>query len=400
MAKIGYKVLDSDLHVLEPADLYLRYMDPKWGNLIPRGSRREAIQSVQFLTADGKAVRASPTLEEAYRGASWEAVRHVDFREAPRFQVGIERDFDPWSQLRAMDIEGIDVAVLFRTIALHTDDSQAPEYATAICRAWNDWITDFCREDPARMKAAGLVTLHDAELAVGEIRRVVTDLGHVAVCMTPEPILGRQLPDRYFDPIWAEAERLGVPVCFHPTFFPNQEHWSNRFERLPGCAWLVETFDQPMEDMLAVIYFTAGGILERFPNLKVAFLEGNCSWLSWILYRLDERYDFYRDLDGVAQLSMKPSDYFLRQCFISVDVDEYVVADYIKRLGDDTLVFSTDYPHADCKFPNATSMLLSMKGLSETSKRKILWDNCARLYNLEDCLLPGNAVDVAGFPPA
>ena len=71
------------------------------------------------------------------------------------------------------------------------------------------------------------------------------------------------------------------------------------------------------------------------------------------------------------------------QCFISVDVDEYLVADFIKRLGDDTLVFSTDYPHADSKFPHATSMLLSMEGVSEDSKCKILWDNCARLYNLD-----------------
>ena len=384
MVKNGFKVLDSDLHVLEPHDLYLKYMDPEWRDRIPRGKTREGIQSIQFLTADGKAVRASPMLGENYSGPTWEVIRGVDLREARRFQVGIERDFDPVSQVAAMDLEGIDLAVMFRTIALHTDDSQEPEYAMAICRAWNDWVSDFCTQDPVRMKAAGLVTLHDAELAVREIRRVVTELGHVAVCLTPEPILGRQLPEAYFDPVWSEAERLGVPVCFHPTFYPNQEHWSNRFAGLPGCSWLVETFDQPIEEMLAVVYFTAAGILERFPNLKVAFLEGNCSWLPWLLYRLDERYEHFGGLPGVVQLSMKPSEYFLRQCFISVDVDEYLVTDFINRLGDDNLVFSTDYPHADSEFPNATSMLLSMDGVSEISKRKILWDNCARLYNLGD----------------
>ena len=296
--------------------------------------------------------------------------------------MGIERDFDPVSQLRAMDMEGIDVAMLFRTLPLYTDDAHEPEYAMDLCRAWNDWITDFCKQDSNRMKGAGLVPLHDAELAVAEISRTVTELGHVGVCVTPEPVIGRQLPEPYFDPVWAEAERLGVPICFHPSFSPNQVYWSNRFADISGLKWLVETFDQPMENLLAVVYMTAGGILERFPNLKVAFLEGNCSWLPWLLYRLDERYELYQGLDGVISLSMKPSEYFSRQCFISVDVDEYLVTDVIKRYGDDNLVFTTDYPHPDCRFPEATNMFLSMDGVSDESKRKILWDNCARLYDL------------------
>ena len=383
MPRNGLKVLDSDLHVMEPHDLYIKYMDPIWGDRIPRAEPRQGLRICKYFTADGKPVRTSPNLEETYKGNTWTSASGITDRESGRFQVGIDRDFDPVSQLAAMDMEGIDQAVLFRTVPLHTDDSQEPEYAMAICKAWNDWITDFCQEDPSRMKAAGLVTLHDAELAEEEIRRVVTELGHVGVCMTPEPIVGRQLPDRYFDPVWAEAERLGVPVCFHPSFFPNQQHWSSRFAVLPDCTWLVSAFDQPMENLLAVVYFTAGGILERFPNLRVVFLEGNCSWLPWLLYRLDERAEYAGGMEGVTQLSMRPSDYFFRQCFISADVDEYLVTDYINRLGDDTLVFSTDYPHPDSKFPEATDTFLSMEGLSESSKRKILWDNCARLYNLE-----------------
>ncbi|MFQ5933189.1 MAG: amidohydrolase family protein [Dehalococcoidia bacterium] len=372
MAKKGFKVLDSDLHVMEPGDLYTTYMDPKWGDRIPRTKEGANSFFAFYTTADGKTVRRTQTTDFPPLGD----------REAPRFKVGLDRDFDPVSQLKAMDMEGIDVAVLFRTLPLYTDDAHEPEYAMDLCKAWNDWITDFCNEDSTRMKGAGLISLHDAGLAVNETRRIVTELGHVGVCLTPEPALGRQLPEHYFDPVWAEAQDLNVPICFHPSFSPNQVHWSNRFAGLSGLTWLVETFDQPMEDILAVVYMTAGGIMERFPNLKVAFLEGNCSWLPWLLYRLDERYELYEGLDGVIELSLKPSEYFFRQGFISVDVDEYLVADFIARYGDDHLVFTTDYPHADCKFPNATSMFLSMEGVSQESKRKILWDNCARLYNL------------------
>lgn len=84
-------------------------------------------------------------------------------------------------------------------------------------------------------------------------------------------------------------------------------------------------------------------------------------------------------------LERRPSDYFLRQCFISVDVDEDLVGDVVRRIGDDTIVFSTDYPHHDCEFPNATKLLmasLAKAGVGEAATRKILWANAGRLYNL------------------
>jgi predicted TIM-barrel fold metal-dependent hydrolase len=82
-------------------------------------------------------------------------------------------------------------------------------------------------------------------------------------------------------------------------------------------------------------------------------------------------------------LSRKPSDYFLEQCFISVDPDEYLVTDVIKRIGENNLVVSTDYPHIDAHFPHAIDEFLEIDGLTEDNRRKILWDNCARLYNLD-----------------
>jgi predicted TIM-barrel fold metal-dependent hydrolase len=125
----------------------------------------------------------------------------------------------------------------------------------------------------------------------------------------------------------------------------------------------------------------AGGVLEKFPRLRVAFLEGNCAWLPWLLYRLDERAKLHGPLADVP-LSRKPSAYFLNQCFISLDPDEVLVADVIKRLGDDNLLISTDYPHIDAHFPHALDEFFEIPDLSSASRKKILWDNCARLYNV------------------
>jgi uncharacterized protein len=124
--------------------------------------------------------------------------------------------------------------------------------------------------------------------------------------------------------------------------------------------------------------FLGGGILERHPKLKVAFLEANCSWLPWLLWRLDEGYEREGDI-FMPELTMAPSEYFKRQCFISIEPDEAPARHTIEELGCDHLVFSTDYPHGDSKYPHAVESFLKLS-LSDDDKRKILWDNCARFY--------------------
>jgi predicted TIM-barrel fold metal-dependent hydrolase len=119
------------------------------------------------------------------------------------------------------------------------------------------------------------------------------------------------------------------------------------------------------------------GVLERHPAMRMAFLEANCSWLPWLLYRLDDQQKKYTD----SPLSLAPSEYFKRQCFISMEVDENLASGVIEYMGDDHLVLSTDYPHPDSAFPRAIEEFFEQDMLDDT-RRKILWDNCARLYNL------------------
>jgi predicted TIM-barrel fold metal-dependent hydrolase len=140
--------------------------------------------------------------------------------------------------------------------------------------------------------------------------------------------------------------------------------------------------------MSAMAAVTAGGVLERFPNLRVAFLEGNCGWLPWWLHRLDDQWQKYGGGEQV-RLSALPSEYFRRQCFIGTDVDEELLRVVIDEIGDDNIVVSTDYPHADGAFPHAIETFLALDGVTAASKRKILWDNCRRLYQLDVQAAPG-----------
>jgi predicted TIM-barrel fold metal-dependent hydrolase len=169
-----------------------------------------------------------------------------------------------------------------------------------------------------------------------------------------------------------------VPISFHGG---GQTYLRPDFSlEILDKLMMWHTFNQPLGIMTTVVSLTAGGVLERFPKLRVALLEGNCSWAPWLMHRLDEHYEWVGHYEA-PELRKKPSEYFLSNCYLSVEADESTVTQYVDWFGDDNLVFSTDYPHADSKFPKATREFLELP-LSEGTKRKILWDNWCRLYNV------------------
>ena len=126
--------------------------------------------------------------------------------------------------------------------------------------------------------------------------------------------------------------------------------------------------------------FVGGGILEKHPSLRVAFLEANCSWLPWLLWRLDDGHE--REVDVyMPELTLKPSELFKRQCWVSIEPDEGPAKYTIDWIGSNQIVFSTDYPHGDSRYPESVAAFLEM-GIPDEDKRKILWDNCARFYKV------------------
>jgi predicted TIM-barrel fold metal-dependent hydrolase len=261
-------------------------------------------------------------------------------------------------------------------------DDLDPQVAAALARAHNNWTRDYCAFDPARLRFAAQLPFHDAKLAAQEARRAVRELGAVAVIGNPNPINGRHIHDPEFEILWDTVEELGVPVGFHPTGQSSlRDDIARRVLDHPNGRLLGSAARNPVELMLAFGSLAAGGVLERHPRLRCAFLEGTCGWLPWWLWRLDEAWEKFGPGSEV-QIGQKPSEYFHRQCFVATDADELVLRQVIETLGDDAIVVSTDYPHSDGLFPDAIEAFVGLPGVSEASKRKILWDNCARLYAL------------------
>jgi uncharacterized protein len=224
--------------------------------------------------------------------------------------------------------------------------------------------------------------MHDVATAAEEARRCVKELGAVAVIGTPNPVHGQHLHDEACEPLWRELEALDVPIGFHPT--GNSSLKDDMGQRYVGHANffpIAHAIRNPVELMGAIASMTTGGVLERHPKLRCAFLEGTAGWLDWWLWRLDDHWEKYGP-GCEYQLTMPPSEYFKRQCYIALDVDEEPAVDVVNKMGAEYFVVSSDYPHSDGAFPEAIGQFLGL-ALTDEQRRKILWDNCARLYRIE-----------------
>ncbi len=386
MAKNGFQIIDSDLHVMEPPDIWERYLDPRFLHRVPRREAFHKGGGDWFL--DDKVFppySATDTYKGRYTGLQEKQL------QIPAHVEAASRGFDAPSTLNAMDIEGVDVAVLYRTragmLAIGVD-GLGPEFGFALARAYNNWLADYCKTDPSRLKGVACIPLCDIEMAVEETRRAINELGFAGITVHPEPVDGRVPYDREVDPLWAEVERLGSSIGFHGTSLaPSREDVTHKYFNHPAGGTFTHAFSFPTQLMASMGGMILSGVLERFPRLRVAFLEGNCGWVPWWLYRMDDQWKKYGAYDEGEILSMKPSDYFVRSCWISMDPDEEVAKDLIQRVGADNIILSTDYPHPDSAFPHAIDEFLELD-LTDEARRKILWDNCARFYGIES--LPGS----------
>jgi predicted TIM-barrel fold metal-dependent hydrolase len=377
-------VADSDLHVMEPPDLWQRYIDPAFRHAAPVGlcemrrDMRVRVKSRVVLRTG--AVR--PQRAAAAGGTGWRSEHDSVYAAAEA------RGWDAASQVAAMDQEGLDLAVLFPSrglfvlgldsCAMMGTDGLEPDFAAAIARAYNDWLRDFCAFAPERMLGAAMVAPHDVAAAAAEARRAVLELGMKAVFLAPGCIDRRPWHDPHYDPLWREIERLDVPLAFHGggQTYLRPDFSLEIFDRL--MMW--HTFSQPLGIMTAAVSLCAGGVLERFPALRVALLEGNCAWAPWLFHRLDEHYEWVGSFEA-RDLTMKPSEYFRRNCYLSVEADEEPARQYVEWFGDANLVFSTDYPHGDSKFPHAVEAFAKLP-LPEDSLRRIIGENWSRLYKV------------------
>jgi uncharacterized protein len=297
----------------------------------------------------------------------------IDASTNPRCAAGAA-DLDV--RLADMDAEGIDVQVLYGGLVLGASGYDDPGLALDVCRAYDDWLlTKVCGHSPTRLKGVAAVPIQDVGRAIGEAERAA---GLGAVAVTIPPVVGSaNLDDASLQPFFEACASLGLAVAVHSA--PGMNLPLPGAERFDNYA-MVHALSFPVDQMVALTALTLGGVLDRFPTLRVAFLESGVGWVPYFVHRLHEHHEKLPHLlgDGVSD----PRAIVERgQCWFSFEAEEPLLAEYVAHLGDASLVYASDYPHWDSDFPGTVDEVRA-SGLPDDTLDKILGTNAQQLYNL------------------
>ena len=350
-----YNTIDADGHVQEPGDAVAEFLPAEMKPFAPRYLLDDQGRPRQSIGGELMAYIPTPT-------EGWGTP---------------DGGHDPKRRLTDMDQQGVEQSVLFPTLGLALAGLENTEIQIALCRAYNDWLAEFCSTDRKRLIGVCVVPQNDLTGCLAETQRTVENHGYRAVMMRPNPIQGRGLHDHYWEPLWNLLERLDVPLAIHEGTTSNVPQ--SGLDRFDNFA-IRHVCSHPHEQQIACVGLIMGGVLERHPKLRVIFLESGCGWMPHWLERMDEHSESWGH--ATQTLPIEPSAYFHRQCFISCDPAEKGIPAFVSQLGDDELVFASDYPHPDALADNIVGAIADRVALSDETKRKILETNARRCFGL------------------
>jgi predicted TIM-barrel fold metal-dependent hydrolase len=372
-------VIDSDGHVLEPADLWTgEYMDPDARGRAPAVS----VEDGRLYFADGRPYAYPRSYVDAVT-LGWQRGPGV----AARYGDGRTGAWDPAGRIADLDLDGIDAAVVYPTMALASAYTDEPALAAAMARAYNRWLADWCSAYPERLFGAAMLPFQSVGLAVEELRYARETLALPASVIRPHRYQGRTIHSPEWDPLWAAAEDLDCPMALHGgSSWPEPQAGEDHFagdERL-AAHQAVHVVIHPFEQQLACVGLIQTRVFDRFPRLRVAFLESGGGWIVPLLDRLERHVDQlggHRSSNDRTRL--RPTEYFQRNCWISFEPVERSLGVLADFLGPSKILWGTDYPHSDGFFPGAPEMLRDqLAECSEATKRAVLGGGARAFYGL------------------
>jgi predicted TIM-barrel fold metal-dependent hydrolase len=285
-------------------------------------------------------------------------------------KLGLRVDDVP-TRLRDMDKERIDMSVLFPTGGFGVTQLPEKDYAAAFCRGYNDWVASMCAESP-RLKGVGLVPFQDVDAAAKETQRAVAELGLVGITVGTFG-MKEHLGQPQFWPLYRELEKLNAPLLIHNS--RQGPAGEIRFDTF----LFRHTIGRPFETLLDCAALVYGGVPEKFSKLRVAFLECGCGWVPYWMDRMDEEWE--KRQAEAPLLKKKPSEYMKSgNWFYATEPEESTLPYCLEKVGEDVILFASDYPHWDGGFPHMTRMVRERRDLTETQKENIMRNNAIRLY--------------------
>lgn len=363
-------IIDGDGHFFETEEMFEKYMDPNLRNYRPRLLSDD--EGHNFWVVDGQTPYKRPSIKGA--GAPGTAAPPGQkILAARRASVGSQTLTNLKERLDDLDREGIDVQFLYPSFLLHVNAWSDGILAMAVCRAYNSWLAEVYKQAPDRLKAVGVVSLRHPQSAAEELYRI-RELGIRSV-MINGTVGAKRLDHPEHEPFFAAANHLQFSIAVHFSLqFPVvdqlfEHHFPNRV--VAGIFPIMAGFTSVL----------CSGLLDRYSNLKFAFLEGGIGWVPAHLERMDDHFENPRY--GARDLiSHPPSDYLRSdRIFFGCEGNEPSLSRLVKEVGEDLFIYSSDFPHAD-RTEGTARYLKNRDDLSENVRRKLLEDNARRFYGL------------------
>ncbi len=343
---MGQAFVDADGHIMERENEINEHIEQKY---LGRGS----LSFRQML----------PSLDKFHTPRS----RHIEPEGIFDASVGPER----WLEFLAKT--GIESSVLYPTAGLSYGQVHFPEWAAAYARAYNDWFAEKYIKVSDRFKGVALIPVQDVKAAVKELRRAVKDLGMVCA-MLPSNGLDRHYGSDEFNPLYEEAEKLDCALAVHGGCYGDLGF--NSFKVFPATRAL----GMPFPLAIHMTGMMSEGVFDRFPDLRVGFLEGGTAWIPLVLDRLNREVEY-----GGLQLKKDPIEYFRSgKVFVGCEGNEDVLVYCVNRIGHEVFMFCSDFPH-EITMDNCMEEIDEIRDreeLTDEQKQAILGDNARNFYKI------------------
>jgi predicted TIM-barrel fold metal-dependent hydrolase len=396
------RYVDADGHALEPPTGLQEHAPAAYRDRVLHLETDPA--GHEWVVADGHRVRSNRHTFLAAAGLSEKEKLACAAGDSPYvFSELSKAAWDAPTRLAKMDRDHIDISVLYPTMLLSIQGWPDVEYAAVTCRAYNDWLSEHCAGSGNRLYGMAVLPQQSIEAAVTELRRVADLPGVVGGFLRPNPTPDwKHFDDEMWNPVWHAAADTNLTIGFHPYLdallpgacqglhvgelgrgAPLPNTLPDQPSGLDNVAFS-QALANPVDMMTTVMFVTMGGVCERYPEVRFVFLEANGGWLVPWLERLDHHaHEFPWDL---PPLELTPSGYFRRQCWISFDPDEssLAFAATSRYCGANRIVWASDFPHADAKYPGLTDELTeALAPLPPLDQALITAENALALYDID-----------------
>jgi predicted TIM-barrel fold metal-dependent hydrolase len=367
-------VLSSDSHVFEPPDLWTTRIDAAFRPRAPRivridGADQIVVEADQVLSGIGLISNA---------GARFEAPETISGRG--RFEDVLRGGYDPAQHLADMRLDGVQGEVLYPSQGLFYFRVTDSSLMSAIFRAYNDWLAEFCRTDPDRLKGIAMINLDDVGDGVAELERAAR-LGLCGAMISELPPDERRYDGAEYEPFWAAAEALGMPLSLHTA--------TRRQGRIRGAPGLTlrdasSRATKAFGPATSICDMIFSGVFERHPRLIVAIVEFELSWAPHLLDTMDYVYrERHEEAIHRFRGGMRPSDFFHRNVVLSFQEDALGIR-LRDVIGIDNMMWGSDYPHSESTFPRSQQILADiLAAVPRDERAKIAGGNTARVYGFD-----------------